>query len=514
MAATFLLPQVTGGCRRILYSTGLILSFALGAGAQSTKPATPVKPPVPTVEPGLETAVKWRWTPEASDPAVWGLSLEAPPQPSTTPGSPSAPGSKASPVHPQGPPEQTLDYAIQKGDSLYVIAKRHGVTVDQLKLFNQMKSDRIVIGQTLRIPSLTDLKAMQPPPPPPEPEPKKKDTAVKKAVPVPEKKPEDASPEKNLLLKRPLPSAASTVARIVLMQAYLDRQGFSAGPIDGSDGPLYEAATRSYEATHPGVLTSEMGQVPEALKKLGGAFTEYQLTRDDLRWIEPPAPVSSGRKKAATPEPPLTLESLTAVPFLPYRTAWEFVAERFHCSESFLRRINPGLKSPITAGALFFVPNVLPFEIENALQEPLQPTADPAAPVTATIVANNRLEIRRSGQLIANLPVSVARPGLRGRGAWKVLNAIPRPKMTSTGDAAAPLASPITLPPGPNNPVGPIWINLAKAKEGTPLPYGLHGTSIPGYMTRQESIGGFRMTNWDIARVVRLLPVDTPLNWQ
>lgn len=513
MAAKFPLSHATGRCRRILCSTGLLLTLTLSAAGQSTKPV-PAKPAVPTVEPGLETVVKWRWVPEASDPAAWGLSLEAPPQaavPGT--GDPASPGGRPVPTHPQGPPEQTLDYSIQKGDSLYVIAKRHGVTIDQLKLFNQIKTDRIVIGQTLRIPSLADIRIMQPPPPPPEP---KKTAAIKKAVPVPEKKPDESSPEKNLQLKRPLPSAASSVARVVLMQAYLDRQGFSAGPIDGTDGPLYEAATRSYETTHPGVLTSDMGQVPAVLKELGGAYTEYQLTRDDLRWITPPPPAPVSRKKsaAAVPETPITLESLTAATFLPYRSAWEFVAERYHCSESFLRRINQGLKAPVTAGALFIVPNVLPFEIENALKEPLQPAADPAAPVTATIIGNSRLEIRRSGKLIANLPVSVARPGLRGRGTWKILTAIPRPRLTSTGDAAAPITTPAVLPPGPNNPVGPIWIHLAKAKENTPLPYGLHGTSIPGYMTRQESVGGFRMTNWDIARVVRLLPVDTPLTWQ
>jgi lipoprotein-anchoring transpeptidase ErfK/SrfK len=72
----------------------------------------------------------------------------------------------------------------------------------------------------------------------------------------------------------------------------------------------------------------------------------------------------------------------------------------------------------------------------------------------------------------------------------------------------------VILPPGPNNPVGPFWLNLAKGNEQTPLPYGLHGTSIPGYMTRQESLGGFRLTNWDLVRVVRLLPEGTELKWE
>jgi lipoprotein-anchoring transpeptidase ErfK/SrfK len=86
--------------------------------------------------------------------------------------------------------------------------------------------------------------------------------------------------------------------------------------------------------------------------------------------------------------------------------------------------------------------------------------------------------------------------------------------LTSTGDPAAASATPIALAPGPNNPAGFAWINLAKASDLKPLPYGLHGTSIPGYMMKQESIGGFRLTNWDLARVIRLLPSGTELTWE
>ena len=500
MAAKLTSFRACASRRLLLHGVAFFLSQALMLFAQTPAPVT--------VEPGMEKAVQWKWAVGASDPAVWGLSLDAPP---VTPQVPGAAGSSSANAQPQGPPEATMDYTVVKGDSLYVIARRFGVTVDQLKAFNEMKRDVINIGQTLRIPSLADIQKMTPPPPPkPEPKVQVKPGTPPKAVAVPE-----AEAATKLLLKRPLPSAASSVARVVLMQAYLDRQGFSAGPIDGTDGPLYDAALRSYETAHPGELTFEMGQMPAVLTQMGGAFIDYQLRREDFRWIapEPPAPPRSSRTPAP-PAPAITLESLAGAPFLPYRSVWEFVAERFHCSESFLRRINSGVKAPGTPGALFFVPNVAPFEIEKALEEPLQPAADPAAPITATIVSNTRLEIRRSGKLIANLPIAVARPGLRGRGTWKILDAIARPQMTTTGDPAMPMSPPLTLPPGPNNPVGPIWINLAKANDPAPLPYGLHGTSIPGYMRQQESIGGFRMTNWNIAHAVRLLPAGTVLTWQ
>jgi lipoprotein-anchoring transpeptidase ErfK/SrfK len=139
---------------------------------------------------------------------------------------------------------------------------------------------------------------------------------------------------------------------------------------------------------------------------------------------------------------------------------------------------------------------------------------DAAAPVKARIVNLKRLIIQRGDQVIANMPVSVARPGLRGRGTWLVLESVLRPRLVSTGPESAPFPTPVTLPAGPNNPAGIAWLQLAKATDPKPLPYGLHGTSIPGYMFKQESIGGFRMTNWDLARVMKLLPVGTELNWE
>ena len=145
------------------------------------------------------------------------------------------------------------------------------------------------------------------------------------------------------------------------------------------------------------------------------------------------------------------------------------------------------------------------------------------------------LKIFREGKLIAVMPLASARPGLRGRGSWAVLNAIPQPSMATRDEPReAPKAVPVpptgnsardpsgvepspdpgqVLAAGPNNPVGILWIHLAKAKDPEPLPYGLHGTSIPAKMKSQEGIGGLRLANWDIARAVPLMPAGTPLLW-
>jgi membrane-bound lytic murein transglycosylase D len=43
-------------------------------------------------------------------------------------------------------------YRVRAGDSLLAIARRHGVTVDQLKDANRLRGTRILAGQTLSIP--------------------------------------------------------------------------------------------------------------------------------------------------------------------------------------------------------------------------------------------------------------------------------------------------------------------------------------------------------------------------
>jgi lipoprotein-anchoring transpeptidase ErfK/SrfK len=50
---------------------------------------------------------------------------------------------------------------------------------------------------------------------------------------------------------------------------------------------------------------------------------------------------------------------------------------------------------------------------------------------------------------------------------------------------------PLTVKPGPNNPVGLVWIDL------TAPSYGIHGTPDPDKIGKTESHGCIRLTNWD-----------------
>lgn len=51
------------------------------------------------------------------------------------------------------PPTNYIEYTVKKGDSLYLIAQRYDVTVDDIIEFNNLKSTILSVGQILRIPT-------------------------------------------------------------------------------------------------------------------------------------------------------------------------------------------------------------------------------------------------------------------------------------------------------------------------------------------------------------------------
>ncbi len=498
---------------RCAFISTLVAFLAGDVAGQATasKPAATLR-----VEPGLEKAVDWKWSVVPSDPKDWGLEL-----PDLTHLEQATPMPTAAPTDGQF----TL-YEVQRGDALFLIGKRFGVTVDQIKQANGLSGDLIRAGQTLKIPPPTP-RAQTPP--------------AKADISTPKSKAKPARQETEAELNH------------VRLQVFLDREQFSSGPITGKPTATFGKVKFLYQSNHADAK-DDAALAEKAKAAVGEVFAQYELKREDFRFIAPPRAetavsgrASRSRAAPATSRPSaspvlnkssLGYERLIASPMLAYRSPWEFVAERFHCSEAYLRALNSRLPAVPGIGAEFRVPNVIPFEIEKALEEPLQPQADPENPITAAIEGLSQLNIYRKGSLVAVFPLSIARPGLRGRGTWTILGAIPRPRLATRQEgwrevskkpgplfgSSTPTPTPMPIKPklaseqflaaGPRNPAGIIWIDLAKSDSPDPLPYGLHGTSIPDQMNTLESIGGLRLTNWDIARAVRLLPSGTPLEWR
>lgn len=450
-----------------------ILSAILIFFSFASDPLLAKTPARPRIEPGLDLAVKWKWSVQSQEDAEWGLRLRDIPTHQAIPAAP----------QPHADAPMTSTYEVKKGDVLVRIARKFKVSTSDLIKHNQLSGDLIHIGQILQIPPPQERRATK------------------------------ATPSKGTDA-----SAQTAPTDILTKRVFLDRQGFSTGPITDSSNVDFERILHLYQG--------EYGEIPASTGSTS-PMTDYTLRASDFQFISP--------HKSPVPPPPAYNEMVSAS-FLAYRSPWEFVAERFHCDESFLRKTNPALGPHPSVGATFCVPNVTPFEIENIPVHSPQPASDPAQTVTASIKGMSVLEIRKAGKLVAAMPLSKARPGLTGRGEWKILDAISRPSLathqeprvtevessspfyTNPNPTPTPAPSMLTttqvLPPGPNNPAGVLWINLAKIGDTDPLPFGLHGTSQPSEMNAFESLGGFRVSNWDIIRAARLLPNGTQLQWK
>ena len=472
--------------------------FLLSAIAASFPPASHGQSP--PVEPGLERAVKWIWTVEPSASAEWGLPLQDVPVLH-------APATSAPATTPSRDPNI---YVVKKGDALARIARKFKLTIAQLKEFNGITSDLIHIGDEIRIPTQEEKLTL---------------LSTPKTV---------ASPAS---------AADAPLSEVLLLRIFLDNQGFTAGPITDMPDSFFGRILHLYQNDRGETLDHET-LMQRARESVPAPLTSYTLRRDDFRFIAPPKAARAAATPSAKSPPPAkhaptpapAYEELISEGFLAYRSPWEFVAERFHCDEAFLRKINPSLGTTPPAGTTFKVPNVDPFEIGKIPATSPQPAGDPAQLVSAIVSNLTVLEIRRAGQLIAAMPLGRAHPSLRGRGEWRILEAIPRPRLATRQElrvkkveqtlsfyknpnptptpVRTTLSSPQYLPSGPNNPAGVIWIQIAKSGETAPLPYGLHGTGSPARIFTHESLGGFRLANWDILRAAALLPIGTKLEWK
>ena len=66
---------------------------------------------------------------------------------------------------------------------------------------------------------------------------------------------------------------------------------------------------------------------------------------------------------------------------------------------------------------------------------------------------------------------------------------------------------PFTIKPGANNPVGLAWIGLSEKG------YGIHGTPDPSKVSKTESHGCIRLTNWDVLELSSIVAKGTVVDF-
>lgn len=261
--------------------------------------------------------------------------------------------------------------------------------------------------------------------------------------------------------------------KVLQLQVMLDRAGFSPGEIDGRMGVNTKRALDMFKKHSKPELEVE-------------PVTLYRITPGDV--AGPFVTIPAGMMQKAS------LSSLG------YTSPLEAIAERFHSSPTLLRQLNPDAR--FTEGEEIKVPNVeamvMPAEPSKS---PLKKPSDVIVTVTKSMSALTVTD--SSGHVLFYAPVTTgSKHDPLPIGQWKV-NGVSfnpifyyNPRLFWNAD---PKDSRATIPAGPNNPVGLVWIDISKPH------YGLHGTPEPSKIGRTQSHGCVRLTNWDALRLAGMV---------
>lgn len=276
---------------------------------------------------------------------------------------------------------------------------------------------------------------------------------------------------------------------ILTAQVALARRGFSSGSFDGVAGSQTRSALRAFQQQNHLPVTGTPNDATLALLATSEPlFAEYTVTAEDVASLQPLGTTWLSKSQQSS---------------LAYETILELISERTHSNPKLMRWLNPQVDwTKVNAGTVLKTINAGPAAVETK------------AAFLRIHLSERKLHAYDSEtNLIAHFPCSIAaRVDKRPLGEVLHIAAVaPNPNYTfdpavfPESAEAQQLGRKLILQPGPNNPVGTVWLSLDKPG------YGIHGTPKPEDVGRTESHGCFRLANWNAEHLLRLVNVGTPV---
>jgi lipoprotein-anchoring transpeptidase ErfK/SrfK len=272
---------------------------------------------------------------------------------------------------------------------------------------------------------------------------------------------------------------------VVRAEILLDRAHFSCGEIDGDFGVNLEKTVIAFQRDRGLQPSGSINQATWDRLNTDHAppLFSYTISTDDVT-----GPFADSI--------PARLMDQASLPALGYTSPLEELAERFHSSPALLRALNPGADFA-SAGQQITVPNLL-----------TMPRGSAAARI---VISKSETSVRAydaAGRLLAFYVATIgSQYDPLPVGGWKVRSVAHNPVFHYNPDLfwdAADSDEKATLKPGPNNPVGLVWIDLSKEH------YGIHGTPEPSRIGHTASHGCIRLTNWDAVELAGMVRPGTP----
>ena len=274
---------------------------------------------------------------------------------------------------------------------------------------------------------------------------------------------------------------------LVKAAVLLDRARFSPGAIDGLAGDNLHDAIKAYQQ-QAGLDASGLldpATWDKLTTKAPPTFKPYVITAEDA-------------KGPFTKSIPTDFEAQSRLPHLGYHTIREELAERFHMGEPLLRSVNVG--SSFRAGDRILVADVA--------------RSEPAGKAARLVVDKSGHDVEAldvDGKMLARYPASIGSTDKPApTGDLTIHEVVRNPDYTydpSYKFKGVKTKEPFTIKPGPNNPVGLVWMDLGG--DG----YGIHGTPDPAEVGKTQSHGCIRLTNWDALDLASMVGKGTAVHF-